>query len=36
MTPYFYHTSDIDRAKLDNISEMDLSVEFVIPEYKKQ
>ncbi|MFR5876818.1 MAG: putative RNA methyltransferase [Eubacterium sp.] len=35
MTPYFYHTSDMDKAKLDKVDEMDLTVEFVILEYKK-
>lgn len=35
MTPYFYHTSDKDKAKLDTIDEIDLTVEFVILEYRK-
>lgn len=34
MTPYFYHTSDMDKAKLNGISELDLTVEFIILEYK--
>lgn len=35
MTPYFYRTSDTDKAKLENIEQLDLTVEFVIFEYKK-
>lgn len=36
MTPYFYRTSDKDKAKLDTVDELDLTVEFVIFEYKKE
>lgn len=36
MTPYFYHTSDTDKAKLDTVDELELTVEFVVLEYKKQ
>lgn len=35
MTPYFYHTSDTDKQKLDSIDEIELTVEFVILQYKK-
>lgn len=35
MTPYFYRTSDSDKAKLDNVDEIQLTVEFVILEYRK-
>lgn len=35
MTPYFYRTSDTDKAKLENVEQLDLTVEFVIFEYKK-
>lgn len=35
MTPYFYHTSDKDKAKLDKVDEIELTVEFVILEYRK-
>lgn len=34
MTPYFYRTSEEDKAKLRNIQEMELTVEFVILEYR--
>lgn len=36
MTPYFYRTSKEDKAKLDAIKELDLTVEFVIFEYKRK
>lgn len=35
MTPYYYRTSEADRKKLDNVDEIDLTVEFVILEYRK-
>lgn len=35
MTPYFYRTSDSDKSKLDTVDVLDLTVEFVIFEYKK-
>lgn len=35
MTPYFYHTSDKDKAKLDKVDEIELTVGFVILEYRK-
>lgn len=35
MTPYYYRTSKSDIAKLDNIDEIDLTVDFIILEYKK-
>lgn len=35
MTPYFYRTSESDKAKLDTVDFLDLIVEFVIFEYKK-
>ncbi len=35
MTPYYYRTSESDRAKLDTVDEMDLTVEFVVLEYRK-
>lgn len=35
MTPYFYRTSESDKAKLDNVNKLELTVEFVIFEYKK-
>lgn len=35
MTPYYYRTSKDDIAKLDNINELELTVDFVILEYKK-
>lgn len=35
MTPYFYRTSEKDKAKLDAVEFMDLTVEFIIFEYKK-
>lgn len=33
MTPYFYRTSDSDKAKLDKIEQLNLTVDFVILEY---
>ena len=36
MTPYFYRTSEKDKAKLNDVSELLLTVEFVIFEYKKE
>lgn len=35
MTPYFYHTADKDKAKLDEVGEIKLTVEFIILEYRK-
>ncbi len=35
MTPYFYRTNECDKAKLDDADCLDLTVEFVIFEYKK-
>lgn len=36
MTPYFYRTSQQDKDKLDSVDEIDLTVEFVVLEYKKE
>lgn len=36
MTPYYYHTSEADRAKLDTVDSLTLTVEFVILEYRKR
>lgn len=33
MTPYFYRTSNSDKAKLDKIEQLNLTVDFVILEY---
>lgn len=35
MTPYFYHTSDENKSRLNTVDELNLTVEFVILEYKK-
>ena len=35
MTPYFYRTSAEDKLKLENTGEIQLTVEFVVLEYKK-
>ena len=35
MTPYYYKTSDKDRAKLDNISNLEITAEFIVTIYKK-
>lgn len=35
MTPYFYRTSASDKAKLDTVEELELTVEFVIFEYRR-
>ena len=35
MTPYFYHTSPADKAKLDGLDSLDTEIEFVIGEYVK-
>ncbi len=35
MTPYFYHTSDADKAKLNAYDSLDVTVEFVMLVYEK-
>lgn len=35
MTPYFYHTSESDKAKLEKVDKIKLTIEFVILEYRK-
>lgn len=35
MTPYYFHTSEKDRAKLNNLSSLKTPVEFIIGEYEK-
>ncbi len=35
MTPYYFHTSPADKAKLEGLSELETPVEFVIAEYVK-
>lgn len=35
MTPYFYRTSENDKRKLDEIDETELTVEFLVLEYRK-
>lgn len=35
MTPYFYHTGDSDKAKLEKVDKINLTIEFVILEYRK-
>lgn len=35
MTPYFYHTSDRDKAKLKDLESLEVTTEFVIYKYKK-
>ena len=35
MTPYYYRTSEADRAKLDGIGSISLTVDFVILEYRR-
>ena len=34
MTPYYYRTSERDRAKLDRVDEMELTVSFVLLHYR--
>ncbi|MGN1202491.1 MAG: methyltransferase domain-containing protein [Eubacterium sp.] len=36
MTPYFYRTSEADKAKLNTVNELDLTVEFVAFKYRKE
>lgn len=36
MTPYFYRTSEKDKKKLDRIDKTELTVEFLVLEYRKQ
>ena len=36
MTPYFYRTSEADKAKLDNVENIELTASFVILEYVKE
>ncbi len=33
MTPYFYHTSEADKAKLDTLSELETTIDFVVLVY---
>ncbi len=35
MTPYYFHTSPADKAKLDTLDSLETTVEFVIGEYEK-
>ena len=35
MTPYYYRTSPEDRGKLDSVDGLDLTVAFVILEYRR-
>ncbi len=35
MTPYFFHTAQEDKAKLEGLNSLETPVEFVIVEYKK-
>ncbi len=35
MTPYYFHTSQADKAKLEDLAELETPVEFVIAEYEK-
>lgn len=35
MTPYYYHTSDKDKAKLNGLSELEVTTEFVMYVYRK-
>ena len=36
MTPYFFHTAEKDKQKLENLSELATPIEFVIGEYVKE
>lgn len=36
MTPYFYRTSEADKAKLDNVENIELTASFIILEYVKE
>lgn len=36
MTPYYFHTSEKDRAKLKALSSLDTPIEFIIAEYEKE
>ena len=35
MTPYYYHTSEADRAKLDSYETLHTAIEFIIAHYQK-
>ena len=35
MTPYYYHTSSEDRAKLENLEKLETEIEFVFGKYRK-
>lgn len=35
MTPYFYHTSDKDKTKLEGLQSLEVTTEFVVYRYKK-
>ena len=36
MTPYYFHTSQQDKAKLDPINALETPIEFIVAEYKKE
>ena len=36
MTPYFYRTSESDKAKLDRVNSIRLTASFVVLEYAKE
>ncbi|MCM1286435.1 MAG: methyltransferase domain-containing protein [Acetobacter sp.] len=36
MTPYFYRTSDENKARLNSVDKLDLTVEFVVLEYRRK
>jgi hypothetical protein len=35
MTPYYYHTSDTDRRKLDSLGHLDVTASFLIRIFQK-
>lgn len=36
MTPYYYHTSDKDKAKIDSLEGLEVTTEFVVYGYRKE
>jgi 23S rRNA (guanine745-N1)-methyltransferase len=36
MTPYFYRTSEENKARLNNVDNIDLTVEFTILQYRRK
>ena len=36
MTPYYYHTSDTDKAKLESFEKLEVTTDFAVYIYEKE